>query len=259
MNEPITVSYFRYRTPEQIPDVQEERLTCAYMVFVLDGKITYHVNGSPVTVSRGQTLYLPCGTVRRRDSQPSSAKYYSIHFSGGDTTDTDRIATVFSFADTPGIMWCISMMERSYVSRYYDDNNSDRRMSLLFSLLLNFCAEASSGAEQNQYIDSIISYIRENYKSKIKISDIARHVHLNPTYCSTLFRHNTGMTIGEFITKYRLDIARDELSAGSTVKEAGEAVGFSDPYNFSKWFHLNAGMPPSEFRLRSCAGKRRRK
>lgn len=259
MNELITVNYFRYRSPEEITDVPEESLGSAYMAFVIDGEITYHVDGSPVTVSRGEALYLPCGVIRRRDSQPSPAKYYSIQFTGGDEADTCRIATVFNYSDIPGIMWCISMIERSYVARYYNDTGSERRLSLLFSLLLNFCAEASSGAERNQYTDSIIGYIRENYKSKIRISDIARHVHLNPAYCSTLFRRSTGMTIGEFITKYRLDLARDELSSGSTVKEAGEAVGFSDPYNFSKWFHLNAGMPPSEFRLRSGAVKRRRK
>ncbi len=228
------------------------------MAFVLEGALTYFADGNPVTVKAGEAVFLREGVIRRRDSENVPAKYYSMHFSGGDDSDTSRICTVFRYSDLPGIMWCISMIERTYAARYYDDENADRRLSLLFSLLLNFCAEASSGTGRSPYVDSIIEYVRDNYKSKLRIADIAGHVHLNPAYCSTLFRRDTGMTIGAFITKYRLDIAREELGSGCTVKQAGEAAGFSDPYNFSKWFRLNAGMPPSEYRLRFGASKRRK-
>lgn len=258
MPEPIIVSYFRYRSAEHIPSVEEAPLACAYMAFVLDGALTYFADGIPVTVKSGEAVFLREGVIRRRDSEDAPAKYYSMHFSGGNVDDMSRIGTVFRYSALPEIMWCISMIERTYAARYYDDENTGRRLSLLFSLLINFCAEASSGTGRSQYVDGIIEYIRDNYKSKLRIADIAGHVHLNPAYCSTLFRRDTGMTIGEFITKYRLDIACEELSSGCTVKQASEAAGFSDPYNFSKWFRLNAGMPPSEYRLRSGATKRRR-
>lgn len=228
------------------------------MVFVIEGSLLYYVDGEPVTVGAGQALYLPSGVSRRRDECKSSVKYYSMLFTGGADEDTDRLRTVFTYTGMPEIMWCVSLIDRSYVARYYDGNATERRISLLFSLLLNLCAEASGGEMHNQYVDAIISYVRENYKTKIKISDIAESIHLNPAYCSTLFRRSTGMTIGQFITKYRLDIVREELGAGSTVREAGEAVGFTDPYNFSKWFRQNAGMPPSEFRLRSGGSRRKR-
>ncbi len=258
MQEPINVSYFRYRPADHVSPIEEEALGSSYLVFVLSGSLTYSVNGAPVTARAGEALYMPAGTVRARERSDIPAKYYSMLFSGGDPADTERIRGRFNFSDVPGIMWCVSMIDRSYAERYYEsDPAPERRIGHLFALLLDFCAEASSGAGHNRYVDAIIAYIRENYKSKLKISDIADSVHLNSAYCSTIFRRSTGITIGEFITKFRLNIACEELSGGATVREAGEAVGFSDPYNFSKWFRQNAGMPPSDYRLRSGGASRK--
>ena len=259
MPEDIIVNYFRYRDTKEIARVSEETLTSDYMAFVLEGELSYHINGLHFTVREGEAIYIPRGAQRRRDKAPCPAKYYSIHFSGGDDFDRQRISTLFPYVHTPEIMWCVSMIDSTYSARYCDEEASARRISRLFSLLLDFCAEASSTAPRSKYVDGIIEYIRKNYKTKLKISDIAHHVHLNPAYCSTLFKEETGMTIGEFITKYRLDIARHEITAGGTVREAAEAAGFSDPYNFSKWFHKNTGMPPSEYRVRSGAGLNRRR
>ncbi len=259
MSENISVSYFRYRPADHVTDIPDGVLGDSYLVFVLSGSLTYRMNGVSVSAGAGEALYMPAGTVRGRDRSDSPAKYYSMLFSGGDPADTGRIAGHFTFSDVPEIMWCVSMIDRSSAERYYgNDPPPASRISHLFALLLDFCAEASSDAEHNRYVDAITSYIRENYKSKLKISDIARSVHLNTTYCSTVFRRSTGITIGEFITKFRLNIACEELSAGATVREAGEAVGFADPYNFSKWFRQNTGMPPSDYRLRTGGSQRRK-
>lgn len=260
MSEKITVSYYRYRSVETVSFVPENPLEENYIVIVLEGSVTYAVNGQPVTVKAGEGLFLPRGTMRGRAEAPGHAKYYSMLFSDDEIeSDRERINTVFSHEKVPEILWCASKIDRYYVARYYDVESSQRRISRLFYLMLDYCAEASSSEHQSKYVSEIIDYIRANYKSKLRIADIAESVHLNPAYCSTLFKEETGMTVGDFIAEYRLDIARDELIAGRTVREAAEAAGFTDPYNFSKWFSKNTGMPPSEYRVRSGIKRRRRK
>ncbi len=243
--------YFRYHPEDRIRDLPNVPLEHDNLVFVLDGEITYYIDGEPTTAGGGYALYMKKGMYRRRDESDGVARYYSALIDGGDTRDTDNISTVFQFSGVSGIMWCLSMIDRSVLSPTDEQEIGSRRIVLLTALLLNLCVEASLGTVGSPYVEAAIAYIRENYnKSKLRISDIANYVHLNPSYLSTVFRRKTGTTIGDFITKYRLDIARDELSRGSTVRETGELVGFTDPYNFSKWFRKNAGMPPSEYRAR---------
>lgn len=253
MSDHTYIEYFRYRTPSPVTDIPELILPQSYMIFMLEGEIEYIVNDAPVTVSAGEALYLPRGTKRERRHQDVSAKYYSLLFYGGDARDTDYIPTVFSHERAPDILRCLSDIEKSYLSLYYsaDDNSSHtRRCTILLELLLNLCADTSRRPTQNQYVDRITEYIRDNYKQKLTLEDIAAFVHLNPSYCATLFREETGETIGSFIKNYRLVLAKDELSRGNSVKAAAEAVGFTDPYNFSRWFSKNTGISPSDYRAK---------
>ncbi len=258
MSENTYIEYFRYRTPSPVTNIPELILPQSYMVFVIDGQIEYIVNDLPVTVRAGEALYLPQGTKRERRHQEVSAKYYSLLFWGGDERDTNYIPTVFLHERTPEILRCLTDIEKSYLSLYYsanDNSSHSRRCTILLELLLNLCADISRRMAQNPYVYRITEYIRDNYKQKLTIEDIAAFVHLNPSYCATLFREETGETIGSFIKNYRLVLAKDELSRGNSVKAAAEAVGFSDPYNFSRWFSKNTGFSPSDYRAKHTIKK----
>ncbi len=253
MTESAFIEYFRFRTPSPITNIPDMILPQSYMVFMLEGSVEYFINDAPVTVSAGEALFIPEGAKRERRHQNTSAKYYSILFKGGDPRDVDYIPTVFNHEETPEILRCLSDIGRSYISPFFsaDDSSSYmRRCSILLMLLLNLCADVSRRPAVNPYVDRITKYIRDNYKTKLSIEAIAEHVHLNPSYCSTLFREETGETIGSFIKNYRLVLAKDELSRGSTVKAAAESIGFIDQYNFSRWFSKNTGLSPSEYRTK---------
>ncbi len=262
MTESTFIEYFRFRTPSPITSIPEMILPQSYLVFMIDGCMEFIVNDIPLTISAGEALFLPEGTKRERRHQNVAAKYYSILFKGGDSRDVDHIPTVFDHERTSEILRCLSDIERSYMSPYFsaDDSSSYmRRCSILLMLLLNLCADVSRQPAANPYIDRITKYIRDNYKSKLSLEAIAEHVHLNPSYCATLFREKTGETIGSFIKNYRLVLAKDELSRGSNVKVAAESVGFSDPYNFSHWFSKNTGLTPSEYRTKHSVNKKNAK
>lgn len=247
----LVIDYFRYRTPSPVTNIPETVLDAVYMVFMLEGSLDYTVNGKSVTVSAGDALCLPVGTVRERHHKDGEAKYYSFLLRGADERDLAAIPTVFNHSRNHEILTCLCAIEKAYIARYYSSETSrpgDRKCIILTELLINICANLADYANKNPYVDRITEYIRDNYKSKLTIEAIADHVHLNPSYCSTLFKQETGETIGSFIKNYRLELAKDELARGSTVKTTADAVGFADQYNFSKWFSKNVGMSPSEYR-----------
>lgn len=249
----LVIDYFRYRTPSPVTNIPKTVIESVYLVFMLEGSVDYIINEENVTIRAGEALCLPVGTLRERPFQATSAKYYSFLLRNVNENDLALIPLLFDYSRNSEILSCLYAIEKAYIARYYSSSPSrpgDRKCIILTELLLNLCANVSEYSSKNPYIDRITEYIRDNYKSKLSIELISHHVHLNPSYCATLFKEETGETIGSFIKKYRLELAKDELERGNTVKVAAESVGFSDQYNFSKWFSKNVGVSPSEYRAK---------
>jgi two-component system response regulator YesN len=92
-------------------------------------------------------------------------------------------------------------------------------------------------------------YIAEHYREQIKLEDVARQVHLNPVYFSTIFKKETGMNFSDYLINYRLDVAKDLLkTTGLSMAEIAGAVGYLDTKYFSKLFTKVVGIKPSEYR-----------
>ena len=78
--------------------------------------------------------------------------------------------------------------------------------------------ESSEGEEteekESAVIQAVKKYIEENYqRTDLKISDAAEQVYLSTTYLSSLFKAKTGMTVGQYITKCRVEKAKELLPA----------------------------------------------
>ena len=103
---------------------------------------------------------------------------------------------------------------------------------------------------ESPVVYSIKTYIAENYESiDLSIMAISEHVHLSGSYVCTLFKAETGITLNQYITEYRLSKARELLSdPRNRIVEIAERVGYSDSNYFSKIFRKSFGLSPSEFR-----------
>jgi AraC-like DNA-binding protein len=63
------------------------------------------------------------------------------------------------------------------------------------------------------------------------------------------FKEVTGQSITDYLLRIRLDRARELLAhTRMGVAEVADAVGFGDPYYFSRVFHLKEGLTPTAFR-----------
>ncbi len=97
-----------------------------------------------------------------------------------------------------------------------------------------------------------MEYIRKNYFAPdLSVKILAEHIYLTPTYLSSLFKKETGMTISEYIIKVRIDKSK-ELLLNPQIKlfEIARKVGYSDANYYSKAFSKQTGMTPSTFRER---------
>lgn len=93
-------------------------------------------------------------------------------------------------------------------------------------------------------------FVRSNYsQSDITINKVCGHLHISPAYFSSIFKRETKMTFINYLTKVRMDAAR-ELLRGTGLKsfEIAEKVGYAEPNYFSYCFKKNFGVSPSEYR-----------
>lgn len=97
-------------------------------------------------------------------------------------------------------------------------------------------------------VKKAMDYIMLNLSSPLLLSQIAEHVHLNPSHLSRKFKEDTGMTITDFINRKRVEEAAVHLRKGNiTITEAAFLVGFNDLNYFSKVFKKLMNVTPSRY------------
>lgn len=96
-------------------------------------------------------------------------------------------------------------------------------------------------------LDSIV-YSRLG-EQDLSVDKVAGLLHLGRTIFYKKVRGTTGYTPNEYIRVIRLRKAAELLKEGEkNVSEVAYAVGFDNPYYFSKCFKEQLGMPPSQYR-----------
>lgn len=99
------------------------------------------------------------------------------------------------------------------------------------------------------YSEMVVSYIIKNYRKKISVIEIAEEFGLTPNYLHAIFKQVKGTTIIDYLTSYRMNIAKIYIERfGLHAYEAAEMVGIDDPAYFSRVFKKLYGKSVSEYK-----------
>jgi two-component system, response regulator YesN len=98
-------------------------------------------------------------------------------------------------------------------------------------------------------INKAIKYVDDNLSNHLSLNDVAKHVHLNPSYLSVLFKEQVNMTFSEYVTRSRLQLAKQLLiNTDKTVTNIAEEAGYGTSKYFIKLFKEHEGLTPSKYR-----------
>jgi len=149
-------------------------------------------------------------------------------YSGKEFTDSyEMFQTLDACSTESELIHCINKIFDNYIKKYenYRGVNSGNRL-----------------------INTIKNYIAENYKKDISLNDVAKLVCLNPNYLSALFKKETGENFSDYITSYRISIAKGYLKdVKYKVVDVSALVGYKDSRYFSKLFKKNVGVCPTDY------------
>lgn len=114
----------------------------------------------------------------------------------------------------------------------------------------DFFREAATSAEENPTIFMIKEYIGKNYMNEtLSVKDISSHVFLSASYVCTFFKNETGQTLNQYLTEFRMEKAKQLLrDARYKISDISSRVGYSDGNYFGKSFKKYSGLSPSEYR-----------
>ena len=111
--------------------------------------------------------------------------------------------------------------------------------------------EESKNDGLNEYVRYALDYIRCNYPN-LTIKDIAKSCYVSPEYLSRLCKRETGYTLKELLTIYRLQLSLDYLrNSFLNESEIAGLVGYSSGKYFKAVFYSVFGESPEEYRRES--------
>jgi two-component system response regulator YesN len=110
--------------------------------------------------------------------------------------------------------------------------------------------ELNDNSSENSIIRIIRSYIGTHYRSTdLSVKSISEHVNRSASYTCTLFKNETGLTLNQYITDFRMKRAAQLLAdPRNRISDISESVGYSDGNYFGKSFRKYTGFSPSEYR-----------
>ncbi|MDD3927146.1 MAG: helix-turn-helix transcriptional regulator [bacterium] len=90
-----------------------------------------------------------------------------------------------------------------------------------------------------QIITTIERHIQETAGSGISLSSLARMSGYSPFHFERIFKQHTGHSVHRYIDECRINRVKEMLAEGRKMKQISDALGFSCPSAFSRWYKAN--------------------
>jgi len=192
----------------------------------------------------------------RTDAAISAARDYFEYIKGGDIMDIRLKILEFALRAehisyrSGGMVYSISN-RRDYLPTLMGIDDTDSLWNWFSDKLIFSCRNISTKREEssNDAIEAAKKYIEKNYTLNITLEDVSREVNISSYYLSRIFKEGTGENFIDYLTKLRIEKAKELLSTTQySMKEICAKSGYSDPNYFSKTFKKNVGVTPTEYR-----------
>ncbi|MBB3113027.1 YesN/AraC family two-component response regulator [Paenibacillus phyllosphaerae] len=108
----------------------------------------------------------------------------------------------------------------------------------------------ASGTHQgySRKIRETMEYIAAHYAEELSAESIALHLGISGEHLRHLFKQETGQTLLDYITMYRIEKAKSLLESGRfRLYEIAGKVGYKSSHYFSKVFSKLVGMSPLDY------------
>lgn len=98
-------------------------------------------------------------------------------------------------------------------------------------------------------VNRIVAYINEHFSEDLSLKTLSEKFYMNPAYLSQYFKNKTGMNYHAYLSRLRMEKAKQLLvSTDQPIAEIAARAGFYDYRAFTRRFHREEGLTPSQYR-----------
>lgn len=219
---------------------------------ILEGEGTFYAGGLVHRLREGQGFLIMPGEVTYYEADIENPWHYCwVGFNGSDAEavcsllEISQKDPIFTFHGADRLKDHIEKMSYDYRA----DDNSFIMLSRLYEFFAILNDEDKKASLKVQPVEAAIEYIKKNYSYGITVQQIADYLNLDRSHLFRLFKGETGMSVQEYLLKYRLDRALLLLrTTDMNVRETMYSCGFNDLPNFSRQFKRVYGLSPGAYR-----------
>lgn len=113
--------------------------------------------------------------------------------------------------------------------------------------LTNMVNKSKLKPSQSPHVRKCICYINENINEKITVSMLSEICNISSDYLSQIFKEEMGENLSTYITRCKLESAKNMIADGKSNNEICENLGFSSVSHFITAFKRNYNMTPTEY------------
>lgn len=230
-----------------------------HLFYVHQGEAVFFIDDAEVPVRAGQVILANRGVTHgHRKIECPIMKHYDMKFV---IFDLD-LATVLE--RVPAVLECDTFMDailRQIIKESAQPRPSARRD--IHSYLLSFLYYITSKYRTQDDSDSptvnttgfsavskaIIEYMDREYMNDVSLQAIADSVGFNKNYMCSVFKRDSGLTIGECLNMIRIHKAAELISySDMNLAQVSASTGFPNLSHFNRIFKKVAGIPPGQYR-----------
>ncbi len=146
---------------------------------------------------------------------------------------------------------------KDYLSDIVNFSSMEELRTWFIDKMKNAAANMTTGSIDHTHylIREALQYIDDNVGKDISLNEISEKLNISSYYFSKLFKEETNEGFVEYLTKRRVDKAKEMLKdPARSIKEVGSSCGYSDPNYFSRIFKKSTGMTPTEYKEKVGSG-----
>jgi AraC-like DNA-binding protein len=241
-----------------------EREHCRYLLlYIYEGQcVVYRDHDRDRLIDAGTVLLLPPGKQHYKSIGDKRLKCYGVSFSG------DLVSSIVSEMSISTRKECRIGTNEHLLSEFHNLINImiefpasehvviwGAFLQLLGNIdiaINNANLQRSKDFSTKMRLAKSAQYICQNYNLELKIQDISEVAGYSVSWFENLFREYYNMSPIHYQMKQRIDKAKELIGSNMlNISEIGYAVGFRDPFYFSRVFKKYTGVSPKAYKSSS--------
>ncbi|WP_238652491.1 response regulator [Paenibacillus piscarius] len=167
-------------------------------------------------------------------------------------TGLDHIAAQAYLGDLRAVMGEIQAAIRKDGSPGSDQvlgTDARQIVNSLYRILDDYLLRNQPRKQYSRWVNKAMEYVAVNYADPdLSLETVAGHLQISSIHLRTTFKRETGQSLLDYTTEYRIGLAKQLLLSGEyKIYEVSEKVGYKTSQYFSQVFKKTTGIQPKDF------------